>query len=134
MKNTIVFMIIISLGILSCKKDIIDTGLSGNVKYGVGDCMPEIDPTNRIYSDYNGNLYFIRKSAIDSQVTGKLDELKSKSIRTSVKNGYFEVALPIDTFLVMPTDVYLYSSANTAIIQKGVVLKMEFSFWKCTSY
>jgi hypothetical protein len=133
MKNSLVLFIVISLGIISCKKEII-TGLSGTVKYGKGDCMPSFGPINRTYSNYNGRIYFIRKSAIDNQVTGDINNLKATSIYTTVKNGNFEVALPIDTFLVMPSDVYQYSSANTAIIKEGIVLNMEFSFWKCTTY
>jgi len=134
MKNIIFPLIIISLGIFSCKDEIITTGLAGNVKYGQGDCMPAIEPLNRVYSNYNGKLYFIKKSEIDNHFTGTFEDLKANSLNTKVKNGKFSVELPIDTFLVMPSDVNLNSDYNTVIIEENVILEKDFSFWKCTSY
>jgi hypothetical protein len=134
MKKIIFPLIIISLGIFNCKDENITTGLAGNVKYGQGDCMPAIDPLKRVYSNYNGKLYFISKSEIANQVTGTFEDLKANSINTRIKNGKFSVELPIDTFLVMPSDVNLYSDYNTVIIEESVVLEKDFSFWKCTSY
>jgi hypothetical protein len=134
MKKIIFLVIIISLVIFSCKDENITTGLTGNVKYGKGDCMPMFNGPDRVYSDYNGKLYFIVKSEIDNQVTGTFEDLKSGSIKTIVKNGKFSVELPIDTFLVMPGDVNLYSDQNTVIIEEGILLEKDFSFWKCTSY
>ena len=62
---TSVFTIFL-LTFISCEKGCNDmnttTGLSGTVKYGIGDCMPIIDEQSRVYNDYNGDLFFIVKS------------------------------------------------------------------------
>lgn len=123
---------------ISCEKDdndiIITTGLSGNVKYGIGDCMPIIDETARVYNDYNGDIFFIVKSDLENIGNGDFEELKANSIKKTIVNGNLDVALPVDTFLVMPSDVYLYSDYNTITIQEGIVLEKAFKFWKCTTY
>lgn len=122
----------------SCEKDNNDiditTGLTGNIKYGIGDCMPIIDESPRVYNDYNSDIYFIVKSDLENLGNGDFDELKANSIKKTVINGKLVIELPIDTFLVMPSDVYLYSDYNTIIIQDGIVLEKDFKFWKCTSY
>ena len=122
----------------SCEKDDKDinitTGLTGNVKYGIGDCMPIIDEPSRVYNDYNGDILFIVKSDLENLGNGDFDELKANSIKKTIVNGNLDIELPIDTFLVMPSDVYLYSDHNTIIIQEGIVLEQDFKFWKCTSY
>ena len=129
-------LIIFLLAFISCKKDNINikTGLSGNVKYGAGDCMPIIDESSRVYNNYNGEVFFIVKSDLDNLGNGDFEELKANSIKKTIVGGELEIKLPIDTFLVMPSDVYLYSDYNTIIIQDGIVLKKDFKFWKCTSY
>ncbi len=126
------------LTFISCEKDDNDinitTGLSGNVKYGIGDCMPIIDERSRVYNNYNGDIFFIVKTDLENLGDGDFDELKANSIKKTIVNGNLDIELPIDTFLVMPADVYLYSDYNTIIIQEGIVLEKDFKFWKCTSY
>lgn len=112
----------------------VTTGLSGNVKYGIGDCMPIIDEASRVYNDYDGDVYFIVKSDLKNLGNGDFDELKANSIKKSIAGGKLDLELPVDTFLVMPSDVYLYSDFNTIIITEGIVLNKDFKFWKCTSY
>lgn len=123
---------------ISCKKEDkiieITTGLKGNVKYGIGDCMPVIDEASRVYNFYNGDLYFILKSDIDHLVSGGFDELKAMSIKKAIVNGTLNVELPCDTFLVMPSEVYLNSDYNTIIIHENIVLEKDYKFWECTSY
>ena len=123
---------------ISCEKDDkdinISTGLVGNVKYGIGDCMPIIGELSRVYNDYNGDILFIVKSDLENLGNGDFDELKANSIKKTIVNGNLDIELPIDTFLVMPSDVYLYSDYNTIIIQEGIVLEQDFKFWECTSY
>nr|WP_319998726.1 hypothetical protein [uncultured Draconibacterium sp.] len=122
----------------SCEKDDkdinISTGLVGNVKYGIGDCMPIIGELSRVYNDYNGDILFIVKSDLENLGNGDFDELKANSIKKTIVNGNLDIELPIDTFLVMPSDVYLYSDYNTIIIQEGIVLEQDFRFWECTTY
>ena len=102
--------------------------------FGMGDCMPIIDESSRVYQLYNGELYFIVKSELDALGNGDFEELKANSIRKTIINGVLNTPLPIDTFLVMPPDVYLYSDNNTIIIQENEVVERDFKFFKCTSY
>ena len=140
MKTIIVNILFISLiGILSCEKIYdaktkITTGVIGVVEYGQGDCMPPIDESTRLYNKYNGELYFIVKADLENLVNGDFEQLKENSIKTNIKDGELAIELPVDTFLVMPTDVYLYSEYNTIIIEEGIVLEKNFKYWKCTSY
>jgi hypothetical protein len=140
MKTIIVNILFISLiGILSCEKIYdaktkITTGVIGVVEYGQGDCMPPIDLSTRLYNKYNGDLYFIVKADLENMVNGDFEQLKENSIKTHIKGGELAIELPVDTFLVMPTDVYLYSDYNTIIIEEGIALEKNFKFWKCTSY
>ncbi len=134
-----IILIVCLIGIISCEKEtdeqvIVSTGVTGNIKYGIGDCMPMIDENRRIYNNYNGDLHFIKKSDWDNQVNGDFEQLKAKSIKTAVKNGKLAIELPPDTFLIIPSDVYLYSDYNTVIIKEGIVLEKTLNFWKCTSY
>ena len=136
-KWTVVFPIFF-VAFIGCEKDDsvinITTGLSGIVKYGTGDCMPIFDESSRVYNNYNGEIFFIVKSDLENLGNGDFDELKENSISKRIKNGNLKVQLPVDTFLVMPSDVYQYSDYNTIIIKEGIVLEKDFKFWKCTSY
>ena len=127
---------------ISCEKndkDIdITTGLTGNVKYGIGDCMPSIDESSRIYNGYNGSITFFVKSELESLGSGDYYELKKNSINHIVKNGELRIELPVNTYLVIPSDVvqenFRYGGYTEVIIREGVVLEKDFKFWKCTSY
>jgi hypothetical protein len=112
----------------------VTTGIVGNIKYGTGDCMPIIDGASRVYNPYNGNLYFIVKSDLANLGNGDFNQLKAKSLKTTVKDGKLSVELPLNTFVIMPEDVYLYSDYNTVDIKNEVVLQKDLKFWKCTSY
>jgi hypothetical protein len=135
-----VFFTILTISLVSltgCEVDYrsaISTGLIGHVRYGIGDCMPVIIESPRVYDNYNGDLYFIVKTDLDNLGNGDFDELKANSIETQVKNGELAIELPADTFLVMPYDVYLYSDANMVVIREGIILEKDFKFWKCISY
>ena len=63
-----------------------------------------------------------------------MDELKAKNIKKIIKNGDLTIELPIDTFLVMPSDVYLFADYNTIITEQEVESEKDFKFWKCASY
>jgi len=135
----LILLIITSLTITSCDKDDnpvpnITTGITGNIKYGIGDCMPIIVESSRIYNNYNGEIYFIIKSDLENLGNGDFEQLKTNSIHSNIKNGELAIELPINTYLVMPKDVYLYSDSNTITIEKGIALNKNYKFWKCTSY
>lgn len=140
MKMIILNILCISLiGILSCEKmedenTKISTGVIGVVEYGQGDCMPIIDTLTRVFNKYNGDLYFIVKTDLENLGNGDFEQLKENSIKTNIKDGELAIELQVDTFLVMPTDVYLYSDYNTISIEEGIILEKNFKFWKCTSY
>lgn len=129
-------LVVVLITFFSCGKSNSDitTGFIGNVIYGEGDCMPIIDETTRVYNDFNGDICFIVKSDLDNLGNGDFDVLKAKSIKKSILGGRLAIELPVDTYLVMPSDVYMYSNNNTIIIEKGVTLVKDFKFWKCTSY
>jgi hypothetical protein len=110
------------------------TGIVGNVKSGAGDCMPMVNPVARTYTNYNGELYFIVKSQIDHLGSGDFEALRHKSFHTTVKNGLLATELPLDSFLVMPEDVYVYAAENLVVVKKDSIIKRDFSFWRCTSY
>jgi len=133
------FLIITSFSITSCENDKnpkpnITTGVYGTIKYGIGDCMPVINESARIYTNYNGEIYFINKADLDNLGNGDFTQLKANSIHTNITNGVLAMELPENTYLVMPKEVYLYTDSNTITIQKGVALKINFNFWNCTSY
>lgn len=140
MKSTILILLIItSLTITSCEKDDntipnITTGIIGNIKYGIGDCMPTIDESSRIYKNYNGEIYFMIKSDLENLGNGNFEQLKANSIHSNIKNGELAIELPVNTYLVMPEGVNLYSESNTITIEKEIVLNKNYKFWKCTSY
>lgn len=67
-----ILLLIASFAITSCQNDEnpkpnITTGIIGNIKYGMGDCMPEINYSARIYTNYNGELYFIISQSLKTQ-------------------------------------------------------------------
>jgi len=139
-KNKIILIAIFTMiAISSCEKIYfeitkITTGVIGVVEYGQGDCMPPIDESTRLYNKYNGELYFIVKADLENLVNGDFEQLKENSIKTNIKDGELAIELPVDTFLVMPTDVYLYSEYNSIIIEESIVLEKNFKYWKCTSH
>jgi hypothetical protein len=124
------------LAIGGCNKDdiIVTTGIIAKVKYGQGDCMPSLDPKLRVYTGYNGEVFFIVKEDFDNLGDGDYDKLKSNSIRVTIKNGNLSAELPVGTYLIEVEDVYQYSTENTIIIKSGEVIHKDFSFFKCTSY
>jgi hypothetical protein len=137
----LILLIITSFTISSCEKDAIPiphitTGVYGTIKYGSGDCMPMIDESSRtyLYTNYNGEIYFIIKSDFENLGNGDFEQLKATSIHTTILNGELAMELPVNTYLVMPEDVYLNFDSNTITVEKGIALNKDFKFWKCTSY
>jgi len=119
-----------------CEKDgiTVTTGVVGIVKYGQGDCMPSPDPRTRVYSDYDGEIFFIVKEDLDNLGNGDLALLKNNSIHFRIKQGKLSAELPVGTYLVLPVDVYIYSDENTITIKPGEILNKDFTFFKCTTY
>jgi len=134
-KNMFLISICLLL-ICGCNKDdiTVTTGIIGTVEYGQGDCMPSPDPKIREYSGYTGRIFFITKEKLDNLGNGDYDKLKSSSINVKVKNGNLSTELPIGIYLVVPEDVYVYSTENTIVIKSKEVTYTDFKFFKCTSY
>lgn len=139
MKKIIPMIALIAFCAMSCQSDDtensdLNTGIFGQIEYGMGDCMPIIDENSREYTDYNGEVYFIVKSDLENLGNDDFEQLKSNSIHTTVNNGELETDLPVGVYLVIPEEVYLYSDYNTVTIESGTALQKNFKFWKCTSY
>ncbi|OUJ74660.1 hypothetical protein BXP70_07800 [Hymenobacter crusticola] len=109
-------------------------GVVGLVRYGQGDCMPLINEQGRVYSPYTGELYFIRKAALDQLGTGNFEQLRATSLHYSLQEGHLAAEVPAGTYVVMPTGVYRYEPANTITVITGQVLQQDFKFWKCLVY
>lgn len=108
------------------------TGISGQVLYGAGDCMPMIDEPARKYTPYTGELYFIQKTALDQLGNGSFDQLRSASLHYKVKDGQLIATPPADTYVVMPAEYY--TNANVVTIVAGRGVRQDFKFWRCLVY
>jgi hypothetical protein len=129
------FFLITGVFVLSsCRKNNFDTGFTGKVSIGQGDCMPVIDESTRTYENYKGYIYFIVKTDLDSLGDGDFEQLKQNSIKKKIRCGNLSMELPPNTYVVMPEDVYENSVENTITINSGQVLNQDFKFWICTSY
>ena len=135
-KVVIYALCICFLTLTGCVKDriVVTTGVAGIVEYGQGDCMPNPDPKNRVFNDYNGKIFFIVKDDLDNLGNGDFNRLKNKSLNIGIKQGKLSKELPVGTYLVMPEDVYLYADENTITIKSGEILNKDFKFFKCTTY
>jgi hypothetical protein len=116
------------------QEDAPTSSLSGLVTYGQGDCMPAIDESKRVYQPYSGELYFISKAAVDQLGAGGWEQLKRTSQHYAIRNGELRVALPADTYVVMPAALYVYTAANTVVLTDGQSASQDFKFWKCLVY
>ncbi|WP_324678274.1 hypothetical protein [Hymenobacter sp. GOD-10R] len=110
------------------------TGVTGTVRYGQGDCMPLINEQARTYSPYTGELYFIRKAALDQLGNGDFEQLRAASLHYPLRDGRLSADVPAGTYVVMPTGVYLYQPTNTITVVAGQALQQDFKFWKCLVY
>src|SRR3989344_8523889 len=93
-----------------------ETGASGKVEFGMGDCMPCAcngedcsGCPSRSYAPFNGEIFFIVKSKLDSLGNGNFTSLLESSAKTSVTNGNYKINLEVEEYVVMPRDVYQYS-------------------------
>lgn len=111
-----------------------ETGITGNVEYGEGDCFPPVDESKREYKKFSGDIYIIVKSELDSLGDGDFNQLKEKSIKKKLKKGKLCVDLAPNTYIVMPEDLYRYSEENTITVTEGELTNKNFQFWKCTSH
>jgi hypothetical protein len=107
-------------------------GVRGVVSYGQGDCMPVIDFAKRVYQPYTGEVYFLRKAAVDQLSSPDLTQLKAVSPHYPVRDGQLAAVPPADTYVVMLDS--FYSTDYVVTITAGQLVSQDFKFWKCTSY
>ena len=122
-------------GCTTCQEDdevVPATGISGQVLYGAGDCMPVIDEAARKYGHYTGELYFIEKATLDQLGNGSFDQLRSASLHYTVRNGRLAATAPAGTYVVMPAEYY--TNANVVTITSGRGVRQDFKFWQCLVY
>jgi len=131
-KRALVLSTIISL-FLSCQTDRADiqTGIIAQVYAGSGDCMPGIDYSKRLYSQYSGRVYIIQKKEYDKP-GNTIETLKDKSIERIIQNGVLAIALKPDSFVVYLDNAY--ESSRVIYLKENSLIKTPFYFFKCTSY
>jgi|GEM_PF-1659038 len=136
----VVFILILMLGATSCCWDCDcddewqHSGIEGTVMYGEGDCMPVIDEDSREYFPYDGTIYFVLRSALDSLYEADFELLKAISIHKEINDGRLRMLLPPDTYVIMTEEFYQFTPENTVNISYGEWMQEDFNFWKCTSY
>jgi len=131
-KRALVLSAIISFS-LSCQTDRADiqTGIIALVNVGSGDCMPGIDYSKRLYSQYSGRVYIIQKKEYDKP-GNTIESLKNKSIERIIQNGVLAIALKPDSFVVFLDNTY--ESSCVIYLKKNSLIKTPFYFFRCTSY
>ena len=131
-KRALVLSAIISFS-LSCQTDRADiqTGIIAQVYVGSGDCMPGIDYSKRLYSQYSGRVYIIQKKEYDKP-GNTIESLKDKSIERIIQNGLLAIALKPDSFVVFLDNAY--ESSSVIYLKVNSLIKTHFYFFKCTSY
>ncbi|MCC6520997.1 hypothetical protein IT403_03400 [Candidatus Nomurabacteria bacterium] len=124
--------------------------ISGNVKFGSGDCFPSAGTPaggvkrGRGLKNYNGKIYFVSESDIlsasknqEGKTQTELENIMfDNSIQTLVVNGYYSYSnIPLGKYyLMIPKEgtytnefVFEVKSLNQKIIQ-------DAQFFQCTSY
>ena len=96
--------------------------------------MPPVNEQARVYSPYSGELYFIRKAALDQLGNGDFEQLRAASLHYPLREGHLSADVPAGTYVVMPTGVYRYEPANTITVVEGQIQQQDFTFWKCLVY
>ena len=131
-KRALVLSAIISFS-LSCQTDRVDiqTGIIAQVYVGSGDCMPGIDYSKRLYSQYSGRVYIIQKKEYDKP-GNTIESLKAKSLERIIQNGVLAIALKPDSFVVFLDNAY--ESSSVIYLKENSLIKTHFYFFKCTSY
>ena len=96
--------------------------------------MPVIGEPDRVYDEYNGTVYFVIQSALDSLGENDFALIKEFSFHKEIRNGILDMQLPPETYVVMTEEFYSFTPENTVTIGCGEWVEQDFKFWKCTSY
>ena len=141
MKNIIIKLFVglsVVLYLSSCEKPEYNTGIKGTVMYGEGDCMPIVDPDNFVLEKFNGTLYFIIKTELDSLGNGDFQELLDNSFNVEITNGKLDDEVPVGTYTIMPSAEYgnpfSYYYRYDITINLDNVVREDFDYWKCITW
>jgi hypothetical protein len=122
----------------SCEKPEYNTGIKGTVMYGEGDCMPIVDPDNFVLEKFDGTLYFIVKTELDSLGNGDFQELIDNSFNVEITNGKLDDEVPAGTYTLTTGENYpgIFLSTNHIEIEIPLddVVRQDFDFRKCITF
>jgi hypothetical protein len=141
MKNIIIKLFVglsVVLCLSSCEKPEYNTGIKGTVMYGEGDCMPIVDPDNFVLEKFNGTLYFIVKTELDSLGNGDFQELLDNSFNVEITNGKLDDEVPAGTYTLTTGENYpgIFLGTNHIEIEIPLddVVRQDFDFRKCITF
>jgi hypothetical protein len=141
MKNIIIKLFVglsVVLCLSSCEKPEYNTGIEGTVMYGEVDCMPIVDPDNFVLEKFNGTLYFIVKTELDSLGNGDFQELLDNSFNVEITNGKLDDEVPSGTYTLTTGENYpgIFQGTNHIEIEILLddVVRQDFDFRKCITF
>ena len=141
MKNIIIKLFVglsVVLCLSSCEKPEYNTGIKGTVMYGEGDCMPIVDPDNFVLEKFDGTLYFIVKTELDSLGNGDFQELLDNSFNVEITNGKLDDEVPAGTYTLTTGENYpgIFLGTNHIEIEIPLddVVRQDFDFRKCITF
>ena len=141
MKKIIIKLFIglsVVLCLSSCEKPEYNTGIKGTVMYGEGDCMPIVDPDNFVLEKFDGTLYFIVKTELDSLGNGDFQELLDNSFNVEITNGKLDDEVPAGTYTLTTRENYpgIFLGTNHIEIEIPLddVVRQDFDFRKCITF
>mgnify|MGYP001809644901 FL=1 len=117
-----------------CDHEFQYSGIEGTIMYGEGECMPVIVEEDREYEEYNGTVYFVLRSALDSLGENDFGLIREISLRKEIRDGKLNAQLPPETYVIMTEEFYSFTPENTVTISCGEWVEQDFKFWQCTSY
>ena len=140
MKNIIKLFVGLSLilFISACEKPDYNTGIKGTVMYGDGDCMPIVDPNNFDLEKFDGTIYFIIKTDLDSLGNGDFQELLDNSFSLEITNGKLDDEVPAGTYTLSAGENHpggFFGNNHKEIeIALDVVVRQDIDFWNCITF
>tara|TARA_B100000767_G_scaffold149497_1_gene140821 strand:- start:1316 stop:1741 length:426 start_codon:yes stop_codon:yes gene_type:complete len=122
----------------SCEKPEYNTGIKGTVMYGEGDCMPIVYPDNFVLEKFDGTLYFIEKTELDSLGNGDFQKLIDNSFNVEITNGKLDDEVPAGTYTLTIGENYpgIFLGTNHIEIEIPLddVVRQDFDFRKCITF
>jgi hypothetical protein len=127
-KNIIILLILL-FTIVSCLDDRAPSGITGYIKFGSGNCSnPEVSP---VYHLYNGYVWFVNKTIIDTMTQFNIDTNASWFVKTKVNNGLYGLMIPPGTYQVFIDSLVQLQNNQTVVIKSDLLLQKNFNFYKC---